>query len=56
MTNAEEAEVAVDLAARQVMIDADFLTVAPKPLVERNRALIEEARERLNDALSRIAA
>ena len=51
-----EAEVAVDLAARQIAIDADFLTVAPKQLVRANRGLIEEARERLNDALARIGA
>jgi len=50
----EEIEVAVDMAAQQIALDADFLATAPKRLVEANRSLIEEARERLNDALARI--
>ena len=56
MTRIEEAEVAVDLAARDLCRDADFLTVAPKALVASNKDLIVEARERLNDALARIGA
>jgi hypothetical protein len=54
MTRTEEAEMAVDMAARDICRDADFLAVAPRPLVESNRDLIETARERLNDALARI--
>jgi hypothetical protein len=49
-------EVEVDLAARQIALDADFLSVAPKPLVAQNRDILESARERLNDALARIGA
>lgn len=49
-------EVEVDLAARQISLDADFLSVAPKPLVAQNRDILESARERLNDALARIGA
>ena len=49
-------EVEVDLAARQIALDADFLTVAPKAMVSANRDLIVEAREHLNDALARIGA
>lgn len=52
----DEIEIAVDLAARDMKRDADFLTVAPRELVKANRDLIEETRERLNDALARIAA
>jgi hypothetical protein len=48
-------EVEVDMAARSVARDADFLAVAPKAFVRANLDLIEEARERLNDALARVA-
>lgn len=50
----DEAEIEVDLAARQIAADADLLAVAPREFVAANRDLIEEARERLNDALARI--
>lgn len=33
--------------------DADFIALAPPGLIARNRELIEEARERLNDALAK---
>jgi hypothetical protein len=34
--------------------DADFIACATPQLIARNRELIEEARERLNDALAKV--
>lgn len=49
-----EAELEFDQACYTVERDADFIATAPASLIARNLPWIEEARERLNDALAKV--
>jgi len=47
------ADLEMEHACVELGRDADFIALAPAHLIARNRELIEEARERLNDALAK---
>lgn len=49
----DAAELEFDQACFVIERDADFIATAPPSLIARNRPWIEEARERLNDALAK---